>query len=173
MLKVVTAKEMQELDRRATAEYGIPSLRLMENAGAETAREMQATFPALGSARVVILCGRGNNGGDGFVVARHLRSRGSRVETLLLARREEVRGDARVNLEILERLGAAPTEIAGPGLGGLEDRIASADVVVDALLGTGARGPAEGLFAEAIQAVNRAGRPVVAVDIPSGLMADS
>ena len=174
MLNVVSAKEMQELDRRATAEYGIPSLLLMENAGAETAREMRAAFPGLAAARVVILCGRGNNGGDGFVVARHLRGRGTQVETFLLARRDEVKGDARVNLEILERQGAAPTEIAAAsGLGALKDRLAAADVVVDALLGTGTRGPAEGLFAEAIEGVNRAGRPVVAVDIPSGLVADS
>jgi NAD(P)H-hydrate epimerase len=174
MLKVVTAKEMQELDRRATAEYGIPSLLLMENAGAETAREMRAAFPALSRERVVVLCGRGNNGGDGFVVARHLRARGTSVEAFLLARREELRGDARINLEILEKLGAAPAEItAASDLGALKERIASADVVVDALLGTGARGPTVGLFAEAIESVNRAGRPVVAVDIPSGLVADS
>ncbi|HSB77584.1 MAG TPA: NAD(P)H-hydrate dehydratase [Candidatus Methylomirabilis sp.] len=173
MLKVVTAKEMRELDRRATAEYGIPSLLLMENAGAETAREMRAAFPSLSTQRVAVLCGRGNNGGDGFVVARHLLGRGTPVETFLLARREEVRGDARVNLEILEKLGAAPTEItATSGLGALKERIVSADMVVDALLGTGTRGPVDGLLAEAIQSVNRAGRPVVAVDIPSGLMAD-
>ncbi|HSB73941.1 MAG TPA: NAD(P)H-hydrate dehydratase [Candidatus Methylomirabilis sp.] len=174
MLKVVTAQEMQELDRRATAEYGIPSLLLMEHAGAETAREIREAIPAASGGRVVVLCGRGNNGGDGFVVARHLLARGAQVETFLLARREEVKGDARVNLEILEKLRAAPTQITeASGLGALVDRVAASDLVVDALLGTGTRGPVEGLFAEAIQAVNRAGRPVAAVDIPSGLIADS
>ncbi len=173
MIKVVTAKEMQELDRRATAEYGIPSLLLMENAGSEATREMLAAFPALLRSRVVILCGRGNNGGDGFVVARHLLNRGATVETFLLARREDVKGDARVNLDILEKMGAAPAEIGDAGeMAALSDRIASADVVVDALLGTGAQGPAKGILAEAIEMVNRAGRPVVAVDIPSGLIAD-
>ncbi|HYL80374.1 MAG TPA: NAD(P)H-hydrate epimerase, partial [Candidatus Acidoferrum sp.] len=174
MLAIVTAKEMQELDRRATAEYGIPSLLLMEHAGAETAREMRAAFPAISDGRVLVLCGRGNNGGDGFVVARHLLSCGIRVETYLLARRDEVKGDARINLEILEKLGAAPREITSAAdLGAIQERIVSADVVVDALLGTGARGPVDGLFAQAIEIVNRAGRPVVAVDIPSGLIADS
>ena len=174
MLKVVTAKEMQELDRRATAEYGIPSLLLMEHAGAETAREIREAFPAASGGRVVVLCGRGNNGGDGFVVSRQLLARGARVETFLLARPEQVKGDARLNLEILEKLGAAPTQITeASGLGALAEHVAAADLVVDALLGTGTRGPAEGLFAEAIQAVNRAGRRVVAVDIPSGLIADS
>ncbi len=173
MIKVVTAAEMRELDRRATAEYGIPSLLLMENAGAETVREMLAAFPDLSRSRVAVLCGRGNNGGDGFVAARHLLNRGVPVQSFLLARRQDVKGDARVNLEILERMGAAPVEVSDAGgLAALSDRLGSADVVVDALLGTGAQGPATGLIAEAIALVNRAGRPVLAVDLPSGLAAD-
>jgi len=173
MIKVVTAAEMQELDRRASAEYGIPSLLLMENAGTEAVREMLAAFPGLPRMRVAIVCGRGNNGGDGFVVARHLLNRGATVETFLLARREEVRGDARVNLEILAKMGAAPREItSAEDLTAIAAQIRSADVVVDALLGTGTRGPAKGLSVEAIELLNRAGRPVVAMDIPSGLLAD-
>ncbi len=173
MIKVVTAKEMQELDRRAVAEYGIPSLLLMENAGVGTVQEMLTAFPPLSRSRVAILCGRGNNGGDGFVVARHLLNRGTLVETFLLARRDEVKGEARVNLGILEKMGGSPMEVtAAEDMRALRDGIASADVVVDALLGTGVQGPARGLLAEAIEIVNQAGRPVVAVDIPSGLSAD-
>ncbi len=173
MIKVVTAKEMQELDRRAVAEYGIPSLLLMENAGVGTVQEMLAAFPTLPRSRVAVLCGRGNNGGDGYVTARHLLNRGAVVETFLLAPRGEIKGDARVNLGILEKMGGAPMEVTGAeDIRALRDRVASADVVVDALLGTGAQGPARGLVAEAIEIVNRAGRPVVAVDIPSGLSAD-
>jgi NAD(P)H-hydrate epimerase len=163
---------MQELDRRATAECGIPSLLLMENAGAETVREIRAAFPQVARARVLVLCGRGNNGGDGFVVARRLLGRGITVRTLLLARREDVRGDARVNLEILDTLGASPIVIAADGLSVLREALQSADLVVDALLGTGARGPARGLAADAIACLNEADRPVVAVDLPSGLGAD-
>ena len=171
MIKVVTAKEMQELDRRAVVEYGIPSLVLMENAGAETARALVTAYPA--ASRVAVLCGRGNNGGDGFVVARHLLNRGTTVETLLLARRHDIKGDARVNLEILEKMGGAPVEVTGAdGLAALPQRISRADVVVDALLGTGAQGPARDFLAEVIEAVNRAARPVVSVDLPSGLSAD-
>ncbi|MBI4537217.1 MAG: NAD(P)H-hydrate dehydratase [candidate division NC10 bacterium] len=173
MVPVVSASQMQCLDRRAVAECGIPSLLLMENAGAETTRELLAAFPALPAPRVVILSGRGNNGGDGFVVARRLLARGSSLQTFLLARREDVQGDARVNLEILERMGAAPLAVSAAELPLVRDAIGSADIVVDALLGTGARGPARDLAAEAIGLVNRAGRPVVAVDIPSGLEADS
>jgi ADP-dependent NAD(P)H-hydrate dehydratase / NAD(P)H-hydrate epimerase len=173
MIKVVTAREMQELDRRAVAEYGIPSLLLMENAGAGTVREMLVAFPAVLQSRVAVLCGRGNNGGDGFVVARHLHDRGAAVETFLLGRRDEVKGDARVNLEILEKMGLPPLEVTtAEEMATLADRVRSADIVVDALLGTGGQGPAKGLLAEAIEIVNRAGRPVVAVDIPSGLSAD-
>lgn len=173
MLPIVTGAEMRGLDQGAVAEYGIPSLLLMESAGAETVHEILAAYPDLASRRVLILCGRGNNGGDGFVVARRLLQRGIRVQTLLLARPEEVRGDAQVNLGILERLGAAPLRPAGGDSALLDQALGSADLVVDAMLGTGAQGPARGLVAEAVQAVNRSGLPVVAVDIPSGLVADS
>lgn len=173
MIRVATASEMQEMDRRAAVEFGIPSLLLMENAGAETVREILAAFPGIGGLRVLVLCGRGNNGGDGFVIARRLLGRGISVRTVLLARRDAVQGDARINLEILEKLGAPPVEIPEPGdLPGLRACLASAEVVVDAIVGTGSRGPARGFLADAIDAVNRSGRPVVAVDIPSGLGAD-
>jgi NAD(P)H-hydrate epimerase len=173
MIPVVTASEMQSLDRRATAECGIPSLLLMENAGVETARELLAAFPEFPAPRVAVLCGRGNNGGDGFVVSRRLLARGASVRTFLLARPEDIQGDARTTLDILERMGAAPRPVAAAELSQLGDALESADVVVDAMLGTGTRDAARGLIAGAIDLVNRAGRPVVAVDLPSGLAADS
>jgi NAD(P)H-hydrate epimerase len=173
MMRVVTAEEMRDLDRRATAEYGIPSLLLMESAGAETVRELLAAFPDAPGRRTLVLCGRGNNGGDGFVVARRLLQRGAAVTTVLLGAGSEVRGDARTNLEILQRLGAAPVEVRRPEeLDRVAAALAAADLVVDALLGTGTRGAAQGLTADCIRMVNEAGRPVVAVDIPSGLSAD-
>jgi hydroxyethylthiazole kinase-like uncharacterized protein yjeF len=173
MIRVATASEMRDLDGRAVAECGIPSLLLMENAGAETVRELLDAFPEAARSRVLVLCGRGNNGGDGFVIARRLLGRGVSVRTILLARREEIRGDARVNLDILEKMGATPVEVGGDGgLSTVRDAIGSADLVVDALLGTGAQGPARGLTADAIDCLNRSGRPVVSVDIPSGVGAD-
>jgi len=173
MIPVVSAAQMHSLDRRAAAECGIPTLLLMEEAGAETVREITATFPGAMAGRVTVLCGRGNNGGDGFVVARRLLARGGSVRSFLLARPEEVQGDARVNLEALERMGNAPLSLTAAELPRLAEALAEADLVVDAMLGTGARGPARGLCAEVIDLVNRAGRPVVAVDLPSGLEADS
>ena len=90
-MKVVTASQMHELDRRATEDFDIPSLLLMENAGLQAVLEMERSFPRLRPSRVAIVCGRGNNGGDGFVVARHLFDRGTAVEVFLLARSEERR----------------------------------------------------------------------------------
>src|SRR5512143_4130997 len=115
MIRVATASEMQELDRRVAAECGIPSLLLMENAGGETVRELLSAFPEAARSRVLVLCGRGNNGGDGFVIARLLLGRGVSVRTMLLARVEEIRGDARVNLDILRKLGADPVVVGADG----------------------------------------------------------
>jgi hydroxyethylthiazole kinase-like uncharacterized protein yjeF len=173
MIPIATAAEMRELDRRAVEECGIPSLVLMESAGAETVRELLQAYPRVARGRVLVLCGRGNNGGDGFVIARRLLGRGASVRTVLTAPRMEVGGDARVNLEILDRMGAAPAELTGgTALARLREELQRADLVVDALLGTGGRGPAREWVAEVIAEVNRSDRPVVSVDIPSGLGAD-
>lgn len=172
-MKVVTASQMRELDRRATEEFGIPSLLLMENAGLQAVLEMERSFPRLRPSRVAIVCGRGNNGGDGFVVARHLFERGTAVEIFLLAKRSDVKGDARTNLEIIRKMGVPISEVAtSQDLQATREAIGGADMVVDAILGTGTAGAAKGLFAEAIELLNRSGRPIVALDIPSGLSSD-
>ena len=114
MIRVATASEMQEMDRRTAVEFGIPSLLLMENAGAETVHEILAAFPGIGGLRVLVLCGQGNNGGDGFVVARRLRAVGARVDVFLLGRRGEVRGDA---AGALRRYSGRVTEITAVDVG--------------------------------------------------------
>jgi len=173
MIGVVTAGQMKELDRRATEEYGIPSLLLMEHAGLQAVLEMERSFPRLRDLRVVVVCGKGNNGGDGLVVARHLFHRGVSVEAVLLATRDEVRGDARTNMEIAARLGIPISEVTtGEAMRTLGEAIGRADLIVDAMLGTGAAGVARGLFVEAIDLVNRARKPVVALDLPSGVSSD-
>ncbi len=172
-MKVATADQMRGLDRRAAEEFAIPSLLLMENAGLQAVLEMERSFPGLRAGRVAIVCGRGNNGGDGFVVARHLFNRGVAVEIFLLAKRSDVKGDARTNLEIVRRLGIPLREITtSQDLKATREAIERTDLVVDAMLGTGTTGPAKGLFAEAIELLNRGGRPIVALDIPSGLSSD-
>lgn len=172
-MKVVTAKEMRELDRRATAEYGVPSLLLMESAGAAVAEEAERRFAPLRGKRIVVCCGKGNNGGDGFVAARHLHNRGAAVRVLLCAKRAEVAGDPRVTLQILEKSGLpiVPVESAEDAAAARE-AMAGSDLVLDALLGTGLSGPATGVAASLIAAINEAGRPVLALDLPSGLPSD-
>jgi len=172
-MKVVTASQMRDLDRRATEEFGIPSLLLMENAGLQAVLEMERSFPRLLTGRVAVVCGKGNNGGDGLVVARHLFDRGTAVEVFLLAKQGDVKGDARTNLEIIRRLGVPIRGITTrQDIQASGERISRADLIVDALLGTGTAGGAKGLVAEAIDLLNRAGRPIVALDIPSGVSSD-
>src|SRR5262245_12338906 len=170
MLPVFTAEEMRALDARAIRELGIPGTRLMEAAGAGAAKLVAREMGTVRGRRVVILCGRGNNGGDGFVVARHLRARGARVRTLLVGARAHVRGDA---AWALRRLGAARVEeLTAAGLDALPAALAGADVVVDALLGTGLTGPARDATARAIEAINEAGRTVGQPALPPGMPSD-
>ena len=164
-MRLVTAREMAEIDRRAAAEYGIPGLLLMENAGAAVARAAAQMAP---DGPVAVLAGPGNNGGDGFVAARHLANAGRDVTVYCLADRERYRDDAATNLAILERL-RVPVRFRGPTPG----ELAAAALVVDALLGTGARGAPRGAVAQAIRSIGSAGRPVLAVDIPSGVDGDT
>ena len=172
-MKLVTASEMRELDRRAIQEVGIPSLVLMENAGRTTYQILRREFPEL-AGEVAVLAGRGNNGGDGFVVARYLAGDGVPVVVFLLGQKEKVGGDARVNLEILGHLGVGVVEVlTGDDLNPTLHRLARAGLIVDALLGTGLDKPVQGLMAALIEKVNHLRAPVLAVDIPTGLSADT
>ena len=166
---IVTAAEMRALDRW-TIEHDTPGPVLMERAGAGAARVLRAQWPKPGGP-VVVCCGRGNNGGDGFVIARHLRNARIGAEVWLAGRREDVRGDAAAMLARWR--GAVTTVESASQVEALQRRLARAGVVVDALLGTGLNAPVEGTLAAVIEAINAARRPVLAVDIPSGLSADS
>lgn len=175
MLAVFTAEEMRRLDQRAIAELGIPGATLMENAGRGAAEAIVAALPTLGAprrgARVVIVCGKGGNGGDGFVVARWLKRHGARPTVLLVHAPSEVGGDAGRKLQELRRAGIRPRPFTDDRASA--DMLAQAHLVVDALLGTGSRGVPEGGVARAIELINASGRPVVALDIPSGLSANT
>ncbi len=172
-MKLVTAAEMRELDRRAIEEVGIPSLVLMENAGRSTYQILRREFPDP-DGEVAILAGRGNNGGDGFVVARYLAQAGEPVTVFLLGRRDQVRGDAMVNLDILAHHGVEVLEVTEEShLNPMLHRLARAGLIVDALLGTGLDKPVQGLLAALIDKVNHLRPPVLAVDLPTGLSADT
>jgi hydroxyethylthiazole kinase-like uncharacterized protein yjeF len=170
MRPLFTGPEMRALDARAIAELRIPGPRLMENAGAGAAQVIARAFASIKSKRVVIVCGRGNNGGDGFVVAQELKARGARVQVVLIGRRTDVKGDAALALGRWR--GRIQEIVDEPRVRTLDGDLARAEVIVDALLGTGVTGPARGLVAAAIDRVNAAGRPVVSLDLPSGLGSD-
>lgn len=168
-MKVVTAEEMREIDRRAIEVIGIPGVVLMENAGRAVADTVKTILRDVTNPRVCIFAGRGNNGGDGFVVARHLANSGVRVKTFLLGDISQVQGDARINLDILRGMGMTVDELYADGLPTARVAMSMSDLVIDAIFGTGFKGETEGYISHVIDTVNESGRPVVAVDVPSGL----
>ena len=164
---------MTSIDRRAMGS-GASGFDLMENAGRGVFEAVVERLRASGGQRVAVVCGKGNNGGDGFVVARRLRAAQVSVQAFLLARAEAVSGDAGAHLQKARSEGVEVREIVREEeVGGLVRALETADLVVDAILGTGLRGGARGVAAGAVEAINGAGRPVVAVDVPSGLDADT
>jgi len=169
-MKIVTAAEMREIDRVTSERYGVPSLALMENAGNAVAHFAVGRHP--NAERVTIVCGKGNNGGDGFVAARRLRESGREVTVLLLADPAEIKGDA---AEMFGRMGLQPVVVKSAEQLKSEParKTFATDLLIDAVLGTGFKPPVSGLYADAIRAMNEAGRPVLAVDIPSGADADA
>src|SRR5450631_4116291 len=169
-MKITTTAEMREIDRVTTEKFGVPSLTLMENAGTAAALFILENFRS--ADRIAVVCGKGNNGGDGFVVARRLHRAGRVVEVLLLAAPSELKGDAAT---MFERLPVRP--IIAQSVQELQAEssrsLGNCDLLVDAILGTGFKPPVKGLYADAIAALNRGGKPVVAVDIPSGADSDA
>lgn len=173
-MKVATAAQMRELDRRAIEEYGLPGVALMENAGREVARKVEEILGGAAGRKICIFAGKGNNGGDGFVAARHLAGGGAQVTVFLAGGPEGIGGDARTNLDTLVKAGADLCPLSGPrDLDKAALAATLADCLVDALLGTGFRGEVGGDLAEMVKIINTAGKPVVAVDIPTGIDADS
>lgn len=171
-MRVGYTSQVRSIDQRAEHEFGVSGLMLMENAGAAVAAAARRLLPDPAAGPVLVLAGKGNNGGDGLVAARHLQAEGYAVVVGLLALPEDLTGDARVNFEIAQRCGlhlrAIQTEAELAALDSVGPRL-----IVDALLGTGVKGAPRGLTAAAIERVNRSGIPVLAVDVPSGLNADT
>jgi ADP-dependent NAD(P)H-hydrate dehydratase / NAD(P)H-hydrate epimerase len=169
-MKIVTAAEMRAIDQASSERYGVPSLTLMENAGSAVADHVVAQYPE--ASRIVVFCGKGNNGGDGFVAARRLHEKGKSVQVILLADPAELKGDAAA---MYGKLPVAATMVrSSEELKSERVRAAlSGDLYLDAILGTGFKPPVTGLYADAIETMNASQAPVVAVDIPSGADADA
>jgi NAD(P)H-hydrate epimerase len=168
-MKITTAEEMRQIDRRTSDEFGVPSLTLMDNAGLHVAVFVTRQYPEAN--RIVVVCGKGNNGGDGFVAARYLQEWGKQVTVILLGDAAEVKGDAAV---MLGKLAASPTSIRSPEE--LKQRwrtLDEAEVVIDAVLGTGFKPPVSGVYEAVVRLMNSMANPKVAVDIPSGADADA
>ncbi len=173
-MRVVTAAEMREVDRRATVDYGIAGLILMENAGLRVFECVRRVLGTLSGKLVVVLAGKGNNGGDALVAARHLVQHGARVRLFLDGDPAAVTGDAGVNLEIWRRLGERVYLLQDRNaIQVLQLALMRARLVVDGLYGTGFKGEIRDRARRVVEAVNESDKPVVAVDIPSGVEADT
>lgn len=184
-MKILSAAQMREIDRLTTALHGVPGLQLMENAANSAVEAIERKFGCVSGSHALVVCGPGNNGGDGAAIARLLNQRGASVEALLLGRISETRGDARANFEraksISEAAGSRLHFKEVESLDALDDALCKAasehtnDLIIDAIFGTGLTRRASGLFEEAINRINQlADRSrVVAVDVPSGVASDS
>lgn len=174
MIRTLTRAEVREIDRRAIEDFHVPGVVLMENAGRNAALLLHARAPA---ARVVIVCGKGNNAGDGFVMARHLENLGHDVRLVLACDPAELRGDAALAWRIVATSGIPVVMLPTASAAEWEQSLSGADWIVDALLGTGAAGAPRGAMATAIEAINvvaaREHARVFAVDLPSGLDCDT
>src|ERR1700674_2040286 len=173
-MKIVTAAKMRDIDTATSQRFGVPSLTLMENAGTAVADFVVSQYPS--AERIGVICGKGNNGGDGFVAARKLKAAGKEVRVVLLAEPSELQGDA---AEMFRKLLVAPVIVRPNIVRSSEElkreparSVFESDVLLDAILGTGFKPPVSGLYAEAIRLLNASSAPVVAVDIPSGADAD-
>ncbi|MCI2426218.1 NAD(P)H-hydrate dehydratase [Candidatus Acetothermia bacterium] len=172
MQPILTSQAQRELDERA-ATAGIGSLALMESAGRSAAEIILSRVPDIENKRVVIICGRGGNGGDGLVVSRYLQDRSPHISVFLLAQRGQLRSDTATNAAVLEKRGAVSLIYLTDDLSPLQKAIAEADVVIDALLGIGLDRPLAGEYSRVIEMINDCKAQCIALDIPSGLSADN
>ncbi|MCE9545987.1 MAG: NAD(P)H-hydrate epimerase [Planctomycetia bacterium] len=174
-IPTLNRQQSRELDRRATDEFGVPSIVLMENAGrglADALLDLDNRSCLIGS--IVICCGRGNNAGDGFVLARHLDLRGLQVRVLVWGEPDQLKGDAATNFQIIARSGI-PTEVFCDGHDAtrLSNLLADAGWIIDGLLGTGAVGDPRPPLDAVIRQLNAHPAPILAIDLPSGLDCDT
>ena len=167
--KAVTADQMRALDRRAIGEFGIPGLILMENAGRGIADLAQKILK--NRKRIIVICGKGNNGGDGFVAARHLTNRGYKVDVILLANPDELKNDPKINFRILKSM-RVPIKIVTSNKN-FSSVLKNSDLIIDAIFGIGLSRPVTGLFYDVISMLNESKKPVLSIDVPSGLNSDS
>jgi len=173
-MKVATAEQMQELDRKAIEGYKIPGIVLMENAGRGAAEVISSAFPDIQNKKIAIVAGKGNNGGDGFVIARHLLNRGISVKVYLLTDPKALRGDAEINYHIFSRMKGEVIPVpSSKDYQKVKRDLDKFDLLIDGIFGTGLDAEVRGYYREVIDHLNTLQRPIVAIDIPSGLDANT
>ncbi|MDQ2085616.1 NAD(P)H-hydrate dehydratase [Herbivorax sp. ANBcel31] len=166
----VTPRQMGEIDRFTINEIGIPAMVLMENAALCVLREIEKDIDNIKGKRVCLFAGKGNNGGDAFAIARHLYNRGAKVLVYVLAKKSDIKGDAKTNLDILDKIGVKTIEILDKrGLDDAKKYISHTNLIVDGVFGTGIKGDIPYLIAEVINFINEKVVPVISIDIPSGI----
>ncbi len=171
-MKVVTAQEMRQIDQQTIEQIGIPGTVLMEHAGSAVVRVLRQQFPECKNIGIIV--GKGNNGGDGLVVARQLAHTGQPIQIFLVSPPESFAGDALINLQIAQGLDLPITPILSEDeLERLKNQLTSSDLIVDSIFGTGLRGGVHGFIGDVIECINGSGKPVIAIDLPSGLWADT
>jgi NAD(P)H-hydrate epimerase len=168
-MKVVTARQMQRIDKRATQRYNIPAIILMENAAIVSAFVAMQMLNSKQN-KILLFCGQGNNGGDGFACARHLINRGFKVKVYFLGNKGKLSTEASINYQILCKIGE---NITSPKLSRLQKELKKVDLIIDALLGIGLKDIVRQPYFEVIKLINDSQRPVLSLDIPSGLEATS
>ncbi|NVM03118.1 MAG: NAD(P)H-hydrate epimerase, partial [Candidatus Helarchaeota archaeon] len=171
MEKIVTASEIRNIDKRAIKEVGIPGIVLMERAGLTVAKTVADFLDEYNGNKILVFCGRGNNGGDGLVAARELFNKGFEVDVYIFAKKEEIKGDALTNLIIAENAGLNIEFVVSDTW--FDDFFVEGDIIIDALLGTGISGKVHGIIGKAIELINSLNIAVISVDIPSGLNSDT
>ena len=182
-MKVVTPKQMNEMDRLSIDHIGIPGIVLMENAALSVVNEILKTIGDAAGKKITIFAGKGNNGGDAFAVARHLYNICAEVFIYVTVSKNQITKDAAINLSILEKMGATVTELSDPSaavpqieesvLMDLQNNIKTSEIIIDGIFGTGLKGEVGGLSAKIIELINNSGKYVIAIDIPSGICAES
>jgi NAD(P)H-hydrate epimerase len=173
-MKVVTAEQMQELDRKSIEIYRIPGIVLMENAGRGAIEVINRTFPDIRKQKIAVIAGKGNNGGDGFVIARHLLNQGISVKVFLLTDPKSLRGDAETNYNIFHHMkGEVISLPSSKDYQKVKKSLENIDLLIDGIFGTGLDAEVRGYYREVIDHLNTLMKPMVAIDIPSGLDANT
>ncbi len=168
-MRYVDSKQMKEIDRRTIEEFGVPSIVLMENAGRGAAEIALDLLSGKENRKVVCLCGKGNNGGDGFVCVRHLINSGVETDIFLIGEPSELKGDAKINYDILKKMNAEIKIIIEQDFKLFQEKLKKYSLIIDAIFGIGLSGKVKDPYRSVINKLNNSGKEILAIDLPSGL----